>query len=174
MRFCLDYFLAQGLRKNLLLSQSFEAKVFCRHSFRSWHTKVLFDKHSRSFRALMTYKISKFTGFCHRAIWRKIDRLEFLNSALLLRLLCSYFLHLFFCYSSTVIQSKIGFVTIGSRKAYFHVTWAAQITKRSIRHPLKNSDENPKEQILPFTFTFVFIWSVVIIYVRGRCDMFTT
>ena len=81
---------AQGLGKNLL-SQSFEAKVFCRHSFRSWHTKVLFDKHSRSFRALMTYKISKFTGFCHRAIWRKIDRLEFLNSALLLRLLCSCF-----------------------------------------------------------------------------------
>ena len=53
--------------------------------------KSSFDKHSRSFRALMTYKISKFTGFCHRAIWRKIDRLEFLNSALLLRLLCSCF-----------------------------------------------------------------------------------
>ena len=95
---------AQGLRKNLLLSQSFEAKVFCRHSFRSWHTKVLFDKHSRSFRALMTYKISKFTGFCHRAIWRKIDRLEFLNSALLRLLQLFFTLVLLLQFNSYTIQ----------------------------------------------------------------------
>ena len=43
------------------------------------------------------------------------------------------------------LQSKIGFVTIGSRKAYFHFTWAAQITNKSIS--FENSNKNPKEQI---------------------------